>query len=380
MAFSNIEQIKKLIEDSKNILITFKTSYDGDALGSALAFKLFTEKIGKRADIVCDGFVLQPRYSFLKRSNKISPHIGDLHQCVITIDIEKSGLSELSYDVKDAKKLRIFLTPKTGYINKEEINISQTTYKYDLIITLDTPDLTALGNVYTHHEDFFYSTPIINIDHKSSNEHYGSINMIDMPASTTSEIIYQIFTSFEKEGITRHMANAILTGIIDGTKSFKHHKVRPQTLDIASQLVNLGADRSFIIKNLYQTKSISTFRLWGTALAHLTHDTKHNIVSTTLTRDDFKRSGATKDDLNMIIDELITTSPDAQIILLLNEHPEEHDHIEGTLRITPAHNAMHIMKKYHAQGDENNATFSIKGKRLKDVEAELLKHIKNEIT
>lgn len=380
MALSNIEQIKKLLDESKNILITFKSNFDGDALGSALALKLFIEQLGKRADIVCDDFVLHPRFAFLKRSNKVGAKLGDLHQCLINVDIEESGLSELSYDIKDGEKLRIFLTPKTGYITKEQITTSQTEYKYDLIITLDTPDLTALHGVYTHHEDFFYATPLINIDHKSSNEHYGTVNHIDMPASTTSEIVYQLITRLGEEHITRHMANALLTGLIDGTKSFKHRKVRPQTLDVASKLVDIGADRSFIIKNLYQTKSISTFRLWGTALANLTHDNDHNIVSTTITRDDFVRSGATQDDLNMIIDELITTSPDAQIILVLNEHPDETGHIQGSLRIIPAHHATDIMKKYQAQGDEDHATFSIKGKNLKDVEHELLTHIKEELS
>ncbi len=380
MALNNTEQIKRLLKDAKNILITFKKTYDGDALGSALALKLFTEKLGKRADIVCDDFVLHPRLSFLKRSNKIQSQLGDLHQCIITVDIAQSGLSELSYDKKD-DKLRIFITPQTGYITRDNITTAQTEYKYDVIIVLDTPDVVSLGNIYTNNGDFFHTTPIINIDHKSSNEYFGSINMVDIPASTTSEIMYSVLTQIGEEApITRHMANALLTGLIEGTRSFKHRKVRPNTLDVASKLVELGADRAFIMKNLYQTKSISTFRLWGTALANMVYDKKHNIVSTTITRDDFIRSQATKNDLDTIIDELITTSPDAQFILVLNEHPDEQHHIEGTLRIIPSHHATDIMKKYHAQGDEDHTTFSIKGKNLKKVEEELVKHIKEEIS
>lgn len=380
MSLNTIEQLKRIIESKKNILITFKKHFDGDAVGSALALKLFLEQLQKRVDIVCDGFVLSPQYSFLKRSKQIKPQIGDLHQFIITIDTEQTGLSELSYDIKDGK-LRIFVTPKTGYITTEQMKTAQTEFRYDLIITLDTPDLVSLGSVYTNSENFFYSTPIVNIDHKGSNENYGQINVIDLPASTSSEIVFSILSEIKEEYINRHVANALLTGIIGGTNSFKDKKVRPQTLKTASRLVDLGADRSFIIKNLYQTKTISTFKLWGAALTNLKHDEEHGLVWTTITRDDFVRSGAKQEDLNTIVEELITTSPEAKYILLLNEHIDhgKEDLIQGTLRILPAHNATEIMQPYDAQGDEDLTTFSIKGKKLHEAEQEIVAHIKEQI-
>lgn len=380
MALHTIEQLKQLIESKKNILITFKKQYDGDAVGSALALRLFLEQLNKRVDIVCDGFVLSPQYSFLKGSKQIEPSLGDLHQFIITIDTTHTGLSELSYDIKD-EKLRIFITPKTGYITTELTKTSQTEFRYDLIITLDTPDLASLGSVYANNENFFFSTPIVNIDHNASNEQYGQINVIDLPASTSAEIVFDILSHIKEENITRHIANALLTGLIGGTNSFKNKKVRPQTLKTASKLVDLGADRAFIIKNLYQTKSISTFKLWGAALTNLKHDPEHGLVWTTITRDDFVRSGARAEDLNMIVDELITTSPDAKYILLLHEHiTDGHDGtIEGTLRILPAHNATEFMKPYNAVGDEDLATFKIEGKKLHEAEEEIVAHIKKEI-
>ncbi|MFA6427753.1 MAG: DHH family phosphoesterase [Candidatus Magasanikbacteria bacterium] len=377
MALDKIEQITQLIESKKNILITFKKHWDGDALGSALALKLFLEQMEKRVTVVCDGFVLPSKFSFLHKSLSVKSQIGDLHQFIINLDIAQSGLSELSYDIKD-NKLRIFITPKEGYITKEQITTSQTEFKYDLIITVDSPDLHSLEKLYTGNEDFFYQTPIINIDHKSSNENFGHINIIDLPASTSSEIIYHTLKQLKPEFITKEIAVALLTGIITGTNSFKKKKVRPQTLVAASELVDLGADRGFIIKQVYQTKTIATFKLWGAALSHLEHDPKHKMVWTTLTREDFSRCGASTEDLPAIIDELITTSPDAELILLLHEHPTE-PHIEGMLRIIPAFHATEVMKKYHAQGDEDDTTFKVSGKNLKEVENEIVAHIKSEI-
>ncbi|OIO18413.1 MAG: hypothetical protein COY69_03250 [Candidatus Magasanikbacteria bacterium CG_4_10_14_0_8_um_filter_32_14] len=378
MALGKIEQFDKTIEDKKNILITFKKHFDGDAIGSALALKLFLEQMEKRVDIVCANFVLPSEYTFLKQSQKIKNSFEGLNNFVINIDIAKTGISELSYDTKD-NKLRIFVTPKNGYINRENITTSQSDFKYDLIITIDTPDLNSLGEIYTDHENFFYSKPIINIDHQANNEHYGQINIIDLPASTSAEIIFDLLQKSKEELINRHIAQALLTGIIAGTNSFKKNKVRPQTLQVASKLVDLGADRSFIIKNLYQTKSIATFKIWGAVLSHLKEDKETNFVWSTITRDDFVRSGAKKTDLNNIIDELISTSPSAQFILLLNEDLENNQNISGTLRILPQQHATEMMKKYSAEGDENETKFNITGKSLTEVEEEIVKHIKQEI-
>ena len=150
-------------------------------------------------------------------------------------------------------------------------------------------------------------------------------------------------------------------------------------MQVASKLVDLGADRAFIIKNLYQTKSIATFKIWGSVLSHLKEDKETNFVWSTITRDDFTRSGANKEDLNNIIDELITTSPSAQFVLLLHEDQKDTNKISGTLRIIPQHHATEIMKKYNAEGDENETKFNIIGKSLGEVEEEIVKHIKSEI-
>lgn len=380
MGLYTLQQVIRTLEDKKNILITFNRASHGDAIGSALGLKLFFEQLNKKAHIVCDSFVLTDRFSFIKGSETISSSLGSLHQFVITMDISKNGLSSLKYDVKD-EKLRLFITPKNGYYSKDLIRTSQTEFKYDAIIVIDTPNLNALGNIYVHHEEFFFKTPIINIDHKNSNELFGHINLVELPASTSSEVVYELLNTYKPEFINTEVAQALLTGIIAGTNSFKDKKVRPHTLTIASKLVELGADRSFIIEQLFQTKSISTFKLWGTALSHLTFDATHGIVSTTLTRDDFVRASAKVEDLSMIIDELISFSPDAKIILVLYENPNENTGaVHGMLKIIPNFHAAEIMKKYEAVGDEDNATFKILGTPLKEVEEQVIRHLKEATT
>ncbi|MFA5211238.1 MAG: DHH family phosphoesterase [Patescibacteria group bacterium] len=376
MSLNNFEQFKQIVNEKKHILITFKKRADGDAIGAALAIKKVLEQNGKKIDIVCDDFKIEKKYAFLTGIKDIKNALLDLHKFIISIDIKDTGINELSYDIKE-NNLRIFVSPKKGFLSKEKIKTSQTDFKYDLIIVLDTSELYLLANIYNKNEDFFYTTPIINIDHKSTNEYFGHLNIIDLPASSTSEIIYKLFEKIYPEFLTAEIAEILLTGIIHGTNSFKNKKVNPNTLAIAGKLVDLGADREKIIKNLYQTKDISTFKLWGIILNNLQYDKENDLVWSILTREDFKKTDADRKDLENIIDEIIVTSPEAKYILLLFEN--ENNEIEGKLKILPAHHATEIMKKYNAVGDENDANFIIKNSSIKKAEEEILQHIKNEI-
>ena len=91
--------------------------------------------------------------------------------------------------------------------------------KYDLIITVDSPDLESLGKLFEENTDFFYNTPIINIDHSSDNENYGQINHVDLTASSTAELIFNMFEEYDMKMINEDIATCLLTGIFTATDS-----------------------------------------------------------------------------------------------------------------------------------------------------------------
>jgi len=115
MSFNQTQQFTALIDQAKHILITFKKDGKGDAIASAAALSSFLIKQDKQIDVVCDDLVLPKKFNFLKHVKKIQPQPPHLQQFMITVDVEESGVQELSYDVKDGK-LQIYITPKTGFL------------------------------------------------------------------------------------------------------------------------------------------------------------------------------------------------------------------------------------------------------------------------
>lgn len=381
MALSDFQQAQKIIDGSKYILLVFNSRDNGDALASAVAMKTFLEKQHRQADIVCNDFKTPKQFNFLPSVSSIKSSLSNLQKFIIKVDVSKTNIESLSYDIKDST-LSIYLTPKDGIISKNELRTAQSTFKYDLIITFNTPDLESLGPIYLNNTDLFFRTPIITIDHLPNNECYGKINLIDLAATSTSEIIYKLVKEADERQLDPNLCTTILTGMTIATGSFKSSNISPSTMQIASDLMTRGADREKIMQNLYRTRSIATLRLWGQALTHLESDPSTGLVSTSITREDFIRCGCTPDDLSGIIDELLSNSPEAKVSLLLYEVDNEGKEnlpagrqVGGILASEKNYDCLHLARPFQPVGTKRLAQFFIPGKTLKEAEEMVKKTI-----
>ena len=374
MALSDIEQLKKLTENSKHILLLFGTKDNGDAIAAALSLKKFFEKQRKQADVACSDFVPLKQLSFLTEQSDIKNTLANLQKFIIKVDVSKNPLESLSYDVKNST-LNIYLTPKQGLITKNELRTAQSTFKYDLIITLNSPDLESLGPIFFNNTDLFYRTPIATIDQSASNERYGQVNIIDLSATSTSEIVYKIIKDSGENYFDEQLATTIFTGMTLATGSFKKPNLSPSTLQIASSLMARGADREKIIQNLYRTRSIATLKLWGEALSHLQTNPKLGLVWTAITRESFIRSGGSPEDLRGIIDELIGNSPEAKVIVLLYEINNGQKKVGALVAVDKNFDALTLTRPLHPEGNKHLARITFTDKTLMEAEQTILKII-----
>lgn len=378
MAYTEIEQFKQLLADKKHWLIVFAPHASSDVIASTAALSCFLHTRGHRSTVVSADFVLPENLKFLKAARTFQSSLGQLQKFIVTVDISRTGVQELSYDVKD-NQLRVFVTPKNGAIMREDIKTAQSDYVYDGIITVGAPDLASLNSMVTHNPDFFATTPIVNIDHQPTNEHFGHLNFVDLTMSTTAELVYRLFQKMGAEHINADVATALLTGLVAGTNSFKKPNVRPATLAVASELVGLGADRMYIVKNLFETKSVATFKLWGAALSHLEQDMATGVVWSVLTREDFARTGARDTDLVALIDELIANVPTARAVALIHEHATG-EAIHAIVQLTRPGNALELLAPFHPHGDKTTVHLQLPAEPgLQASTEKLITHLKTNL-
>lgn len=376
MALSETQQITELIKKSHHILITIKKDYSIDAIASALALYLVLKKQDKLVDIVCDDFSLPKNLGFLPQTKHINSKINSLQKFVISIDTKKDKIDEFSYDI-EKDKLKIYITPKAGSFSKENLKAENSQYKYDLIITLDTPDLDSLGKVYRNFTDFFYNTSIINIDHKAENEHFGQINLTNLNTVATSEILFNLINSIDKNLLDSQVATCLLTGMISKTRSFKTANVTPKTLEVASQLLAAEADRDAIIKSLYRSRSLATLNLWGRVLARLKSQDGNKLIWSILTDNDFVEAGADQKDLGDVVDELISFIPGVEIVVLIYQLNGKNCVLVNTLK---NHNALYLTSAFNPEGSKKLARFCLPETTLLEAEKEIIKKIKERLS
>ncbi|MCH7492102.1 hypothetical protein IID19_00730 [Patescibacteria group bacterium] len=368
------QQAIDLIGKSKNIVIVLPANPSTDAIASSLAFFLALEKDGKQAKVVCSEFSLPPTNKFLPKTEVIRSDLTTLRKFIISLDVSRTSVDELSYDISNDKKLNIFITPKKGFFEERDVTTSASQYEYDLIIILDAPTLETLGKIYDDNAEFFYHTPIINIDHNPANEYFGEINIVDLVATSTSEIIYELIGQFRKKVLDEYIATSLLTGIISKTKSFQSTTVTPKSLAISSLLIENGARRDEIIKHLYQTKSINTLKLWGRTLARLKTDMNNRVVWSLLKKQDFEKSGAQEADLDGVVDELIVNTPNANIVVVLYESK---NNIKAIVSTVKAVDGFALFKEFRPQGTRNFTKFSLPTDNLIEAEKRILDLVKS---
>lgn len=322
MSLTTHQQIYELIKTSQRPLIVFRQNFNGDSLGSALALFLLLKKMDKTADLAAADFSWTKNFSFLPQE-KILPSLNNLKKFIIDLSLKNAQMDELSYEVIAKEKLAISITPKNGAFKADQVSFRESDFKYDLILTVDAPDLELLGGLYRDNADFFYRTPLINFDHNPANENYGQINLVELTAASTAEVIYDLMESLSGDFLDEKIATCLLTGIIAKTRSFRSPNVTPKTLNVAGRLVAGGADRETIIHNLYRTKNLATLKLWGRALARLENDPSLNLAWSVVSQQDFLAAGADEENLWEVVDELIINSPEAEIVVLFYEQKNQ---------------------------------------------------------
>lgn len=229
---------------ARKIMIIGHRRPDEDACGSALSLYFYLGDIGKEAKIFCAD--LPPKYlSFMPL------------------------ISEIKTDLK---------------IFEED---------FDLLVFVDCGSINNTG-IPT---DLIQGRNIINIDHHSSNNGYGRLNLVVPSASSASEVMYDFFIGIGRQ-MDKRTATCLLAGILGDTSGFIHSTTKPKTLAVASELIKYGVKINQIFNFVVRNKTIGGLRLWGEVLSRLKINEEYGLAYTYIFDSDYADFGAGEDELD----------------------------------------------------------------------------------
>lgn len=129
--------------------------------------------------------------------------------------------------------------------------IPDDTYKQALVITCDTANTDRISDLRYNLGD-----KLIKIDHHPNTDPYGDLRWINTEASSTSEMIYELYLQGKEKGLQLNdkSAASLYAGIVGDTGRFLFPSTTKKTFQYASDLVTYDFDRTALYDGIYNVK------------------------------------------------------------------------------------------------------------------------------
>ncbi len=239
------------LPQERDIMIMAHENPDGDAVGCVVALMLMARQLG-----------LSHR-AYLPGDTPISP--------------EYSFLPDLQYIMRGALPE---VTSGTSLYIMDSASASR----------LDVQRLQCAGDC-------------INIDHHQDNEGYGTLNLLDLTAASTTQILFNIFRAGDLP-IDKAIGTALYLGLVTDTGRFQYSNTTPEAHRMAAYLQELGVDINCVYSQVYERTPLPKTRLLGIALDRLSLRLDGALAVSSVTAADFAAAGADERHTEGIIDQL----------------------------------------------------------------------------
>ena len=272
-------ELRQIIKEHKQFLLLTHYDPDGDALGSTCGLGYILRRMKKQVTIgLCD--VFPGRYEFL---------------------ICDDGLR---------------------FQQQERVNLA----KFDAVIVLDSSTPDRLDKFEGGVRALPEGVPLVNIDHHGDNSRYGTLNIVDCDAASTSQMIVELLGA---RALDSQAAFCLYAGIVYDTGSFRHGVNMRRAHEAVTHCLAWPIDSKQVYNRLFSLETEAALRLFSRALSRLAIVEKGRVAYMYLTSEDYREFKADPDVTNGFINRLVMLDG-AQIVLFFNE--VENNQIRVALR------------------------------------------------
>lgn len=242
------QQILKQITEAKNILISTHRSPDGDAVGSSLGLYHFLKSLGKSNVEI----LIQDKY-------------GDNMLWLSDVD-------------------------KINIVDENPEKANDLIDNADLLFILDYNAFHRAGPIGDK-LNAINKDNIILIDHHPQPDDIAKYLISDTTKCSASQMVYEFIQNLgEVDKLNVEAGEAIYTGIMTDTGSFRFPQTTSETHRIIADLLDLGVQKTKVHQSVYDTRELDGLKLLGYALGEkllVLEDCATGIIS--LTADELAR-------------------------------------------------------------------------------------------
>ncbi|MBP9727958.1 MAG: hypothetical protein KBD27_01125 [Candidatus Moranbacteria bacterium] len=344
MSLTPSQQFEELLKKTTAPLVIIPSYPSRDTVATAFALAFFLKQIGKTPSLAGENITTDKEaLAFLGEPENLLPSITGARDFVLSFSTTRNKIMNVRTETTP-EELRIYLTPENGAIDPRDFSFIPAKFKFDLVIVIGSPDKDHLGKVYEENPDIFYEVPIINIDNHSDNELFGQVNLVDITASSHAEILAEILEKSTLEKINEQVSEMLLAGIISATESFQKKNTTPKALQIASRLMDKGADQQKIIRSLFKTQPLHLLKLWGRVMAQVKWNENLKLIWALVSIEDLVQSRAVATDLPRVLEKIRSNYSSGNFFMILC--PESHTTVRGLIKASSAESLALLAERF----------------------------------
>jgi phosphoesterase RecJ-like protein len=233
--------------------------------------------------------------------------------------------------------------------------------EFDFIAVVDVSDVSRMGSM----GDLIGRRPDLVFDHHVTNGGFAAINLIDVAAASTAELIAEHLAALGLP-LTQPVAECLLTGLVSDTLGFRTSNTSAKSLALAQRLIEAGAVLHTIYDHSLHKRSFTAVRLWAEGLARIR--LAGRVVWTSLPLDARKASGYSGNgDADLI--NVLASVREADVAIIFVERPD--GKVKVSWRSAPGIDVSALAVAFGGGGHAPAAGAEIPG-TLAEVEAKVL--------
>jgi bifunctional oligoribonuclease and PAP phosphatase NrnA len=306
-----LSQVVELIESKNSFGITSHVRPDGDSLGSSLGLYWLLRALDKDVEVIM---------------RDVAPH------------------AYLQLPGADA----IRVTPAVDR-------------PYDAVFVIECSDIDRPGLIDLEKQF------VVNIDHHSTTELFGTINWIDSTASAVGEMVYNLCKATGVR-VTKEIAECVYTALLTDTGSFHYSNTTERTFKIASELVRTGVRPAKSAEAIFGSYQWPKIQLLSQVLATARRDESGHVAWMWQTLAMQEQTKASDEDADGFVNYPLAVSEVEAAALFKECSPGVY---RTSLRSKGEVNVAKIAEQFGGGGHRNAAGCTLKGD-LEEIEQKLV--------
>jgi phosphoesterase RecJ-like protein len=172
--------------------------------------------------------------------------------------------------------------------------------RYDVAISLDCGSIARLEASRPYFE---HASVSINMDHHISNDQYGTLNLVEVDAGASGEVVARWLDACD-HAFTQEIAINLYVTLLTDTGSFRFPSTTPALFRLAARLVEAGAEPNPLYRAMYENTPRAQSLLHADAILRSNHSVMHKLVWSEVTQAHLDAAGAIEPYIEGLIDHL----------------------------------------------------------------------------